>query len=91
MRGNGEKAWFGWPTDPKIEELIDAWFKAPDLGGAEEARRRMQVEAYANDVPYVPTGQFVMPTAYRKNLEGIIIAPGGLPVERREEMSAMRR
>jgi peptide/nickel transport system substrate-binding protein len=26
-------------------------------------------------VPYVPTGQFVIPTAYRKNLEGIIIAP----------------
>jgi hypothetical protein len=23
----------------------------------------------------VPTGQFVAPTAYRKNLEGIIIAP----------------
>src|SRR5437764_1112297 len=31
IRANGEKAWFGWPTDPKIEELIDAWFKAPDL------------------------------------------------------------
>jgi peptide/nickel transport system substrate-binding protein len=26
-------------------------------------------------VPYVPTGQFVAPTAYRKSLEGIIIAP----------------
>jgi peptide/nickel transport system substrate-binding protein len=31
LRANGEKAWFGWPTDPKIEALIDAWFKAPDL------------------------------------------------------------
>src|SRR3984893_275412 len=26
VRANGEKAWFGWPTDPKIEEMIDAWF-----------------------------------------------------------------
>jgi len=26
-------------------------------------------------VPYVPTCQFVEPTAYRKNLNGIIIAP----------------
>ena len=42
-----------------------------DLGVSDECR---QVEAYA-DIPYVPTGQFVIPTAYRKNLEGIIIAP----------------
>jgi len=35
----------------------------------------IQVEAYTNDVPYVPTGQFVVPTAYRKNLDGIIVAP----------------
>ena len=37
--------------------------------------RLRQVEAYTNDVPYVPTGQFVVPTAYRKNLDGIIVAP----------------
>ena len=75
LRANGEKAWFGWPTDPKIEELIDAWFKAPDLAAQKKLAADIQVEAYTNDVPYVPTGQFVAPTAYRKNLEGIIIAP----------------
>jgi peptide/nickel transport system substrate-binding protein len=75
VRANGEKAWFGWPTDPKIEELITAWFKAPDLAAQKKLAADIQVEAYANNVPYVPTGQFVAPTAYRKNLEGIIIAP----------------
>jgi peptide/nickel transport system substrate-binding protein len=75
VRANGEKAWFGWPTDPKIEELIDAWFKAPDAAAQKKLAADIQVEAYTNDVPYVPTGQFVAPTAYRKNLEGIIIAP----------------
>jgi peptide/nickel transport system substrate-binding protein len=75
LRANGEKAWFGWPTDPKIEALIDDWFKAPDLAAQEKLAADIQVEAYTNDVPYVPTGQFVAPTAYRKNLEGIIIAP----------------
>ncbi len=59
LRGNGEKAWFGWPTDPKIEELIDAWFKAPDLAAQKKLAADIQVEAYTNDVPYVPTGQFV--------------------------------
>src|SRR5262249_7965231 len=31
LRGNGANAWFGWPTNPKMEELRDAWFAAPDL------------------------------------------------------------
>jgi peptide/nickel transport system substrate-binding protein len=75
LRANGEKAWFGWPNDPKIEALIDAWFKAQDLAAQKKLAADIQVEAYANNVPYVPTGQFVAPTAYRKNLDGIIIAP----------------
>jgi peptide/nickel transport system substrate-binding protein len=74
IRGNGEKAWFGWPTDPKIEELIDAWYKAPDLSAQKRLGADIQIEAYSNEIPYVPTGQFV-PTVYRKNLDGIIIAP----------------
>ncbi|MBV9375737.1 MAG: hypothetical protein JO320_11890 [Alphaproteobacteria bacterium] len=75
LRANGEKAWFGWPTDPKIEALIDEWFKAPDLAAQKKLAADIQIEAYANDVPYVPTGQFVAPTAFRKNLDGIIVAP----------------
>jgi len=75
LRSNGDKAWFGWPSDPKLEELIDAWFKASDLAGQKKLAGEIQVEAFANDIPYVPTGQFVIPTAYRKNLDGIIIAP----------------
>ncbi len=75
IRGNGDKAWFGWPTDDKIEALIDAWFKAPDLATQKKLAADIQVEAYTNEIPYVPTGQFIVPTAYRKNLEGIIVAP----------------
>ena len=26
-------------------------------------------------VPYIPTAQFILPTAYRTNLTGVIIAP----------------
>jgi len=74
LRANGDKAWFGWPTDPKLEELIDAWFKASDPAMQKKLADEIQTEAY-KEVPYVPTGQFVVPTAYRKNLDGIIIAP----------------
>src|SRR5436190_18723833 len=74
LRGNGDKAWFGWPNDPKLEQLIDAWFKASDPAMQKKLADEVQTEAY-KEVPYVPTGQFVVPTAYRKNLDGIIIAP----------------
>ena len=36
---------------------------------------QIQIEAYTKEMPYVPTGQFLIQTAYRKNLGGIIIAP----------------
>jgi peptide/nickel transport system substrate-binding protein len=75
LRSNGDKAWFGWPNDPKLEGLIDAWFKAPDFAAQKKIADEIQIEAYTAEVPYVPTGLFVIPTAYRKNLQGIIIAP----------------
>src|SRR5436305_205761 len=75
LRANGDKAWFGWPKDPKLEELIDAWFKASDPAEQKKLAEAIQVEAYSVEIPYVPTGQFVVPTAYRKNIEGIITAP----------------
>jgi peptide/nickel transport system substrate-binding protein len=75
LRGNGDKAWFGWPTDATLEGLIDAWFKAPDLAAQKELAAQIQVEAYTHEIPYVPTGLFQIPTAYRKNLEGVIVAP----------------
>ncbi len=29
-RGNGADAWYGWPTDPALEQLRLSWFKAAD-------------------------------------------------------------
>jgi peptide/nickel transport system substrate-binding protein len=75
LRANGEKAWFGWPTDAKLEALIDAWFKASDPTAQKKLAEEIQVEVYTGGIPYIPTGQFLIPTAYRKNLDGIIIAP----------------
>jgi peptide/nickel transport system substrate-binding protein len=74
-RGNDGAAWFGWPNDPKVEELISDWFKAPDFEAQKKLAADIQVEAYTNELPYVPTGQFVIPTAYRANVTGIISAP----------------
>jgi hypothetical protein len=31
IRASGADAWFGWPSDPKMGALREAWFDAPDL------------------------------------------------------------
>ena len=74
LRANGEKAWFGWPTDDKLEALRAQWMEAPDLAAQQKIAQQLQEEAFAS-VPFVPTGQFVIPTAFRKNLKGVAIAP----------------
>jgi peptide/nickel transport system substrate-binding protein len=74
LRANGDKAWFGWPSDDKLEELRTEWLKASDFEARQEIAAKIQERAF-EVVPYVPTGQFVARTAYRKNIKGVISAP----------------
>jgi peptide/nickel transport system substrate-binding protein len=74
LRANGQKAWFGWPTDDKLEALHAQWMEASELAAQQKIAQQLQEEAFAS-VPFVPTGQFVIPTAFRKNLKGVAIAP----------------
>jgi peptide/nickel transport system substrate-binding protein len=73
-RGNGGKAWFGWPDDPKLETLHDQWLDSSDA--AEQARiageLQQEVLTYA---PYVPLGQYFPPTAWRKTVTGQLKGP----------------
>jgi peptide/nickel transport system substrate-binding protein len=74
LRTNGDKAWFGWPKDDKLEELRTQWLKATDSEARQEIADKIQERAF-EVVPYVPTGQFVTKTAYRKSIKGVISAP----------------
>nr|WP_201451987.1 ABC transporter substrate-binding protein [Rhodovarius lipocyclicus] len=67
LRGNGTSAWFGWPTIPKLEELRDAWFDAPDLDTQKRLAREMQRTAL-DELPFIPIGAYKSATAYRSNL-----------------------
>jgi peptide/nickel transport system substrate-binding protein len=70
IRGSGGNAWFGWPTDPKMEELRDAWFEAPDLATQQKICRDMQVEFWQNP-PYVPLGMYYLPASFHNYLQDI--------------------
>lgn len=74
LRTNGERAWFGWPTDDKLEAMRAQWLDAPDLDAQKKLAAAIQQEGFV-DVPFIPTGQFVIPTAFRKNLKGVVPAP----------------
>jgi peptide/nickel transport system substrate-binding protein len=74
LRGDGEKGWFGWASDKKIEDLREQWFAASDLEQQKKLATEIQLEAF-DEVPYVPVGQFLVPTAYRANVSGIVISP----------------
>jgi peptide/nickel transport system substrate-binding protein len=76
LRGHGQQAWFGWPTIPRIEELRQAWFDAPDLEGQQAIARQIQEVAF-QEVPYLPLGQYFQATAYRRGPTGVL---KGLPL-----------
>lgn len=72
IRGNGTEpsAWPGWCVSQKLEDLRNAWFAAPDLAAQQAICRDIQIQAM-QDVPSIPLGQYVQPTAYRTTLTGI--------------------
>jgi peptide/nickel transport system substrate-binding protein len=74
LRGNGDKAFFGWPKDDQLEALRAEWLKAQDLEARQAIAAKIQQRAF-EVVPYVPTGQFVAKTALRKNVKGYKAAP----------------
>jgi peptide/nickel transport system substrate-binding protein len=74
LRSNGDAAYFGWPTDDKIERLRDAWLKTPDRERQKQIATELQLRAYET-VPYIVVGQFASVMAYRKSVTGIIKAP----------------
>jgi peptide/nickel transport system substrate-binding protein len=76
LRGNGDAAWFGWPTAPKLEALRDTWFEAPDLPAQLAVAKQIQAEAF-REVPYVPLGEYLQPTGYTTSLKGLL---SGMPI-----------
>ena len=75
IRGSGASAWFGWPTEPALEALREAWFDAPDLATQHKLCRDMQA-AFWQSPTFVPLGVFYQPTAYRSSVRDV---PEGWP------------
>lgn len=73
LRSNGTAAWPGWPTAPRLEALRMAWMQA-DPAAQPALAQQIQAAAF-EDLPYVPLGQFFQPTAFRRELTGMLQGP----------------
>ena len=83
LRGAGETGWFGWPTDPELERLRNAWFDSADP--AEQARiaTAMQVQAFRS-LPYIPLGSTIPHVAYNSSADRDVRGPGARLLEHRQ-------
>jgi peptide/nickel transport system substrate-binding protein len=71
LRANGKAAWFGWPTDPKLEALRDQWFDEPDQAAQKRICEQIQTEAFQS-LPFIPVGQWYYPWAVRTSLTNFV-------------------
>jgi peptide/nickel transport system substrate-binding protein len=71
LRGNGRAAGRGWPTSPRLEALRDQWLEATALPEQKRIAAEMQLQALV-DVPYIPLGQLLASTAYRRDIVDVL-------------------
>ena len=71
LRGNGQNAWFGWPTAPELERLRTEWLATADLSEQKRIAAAIQAQAF-KDVPFLPLGQFFQPTVMNTSLTGAL-------------------
>jgi peptide/nickel transport system substrate-binding protein len=69
LRGNGQKAWYGWPDDAKVEQLRQQFIDTSDEAARRKICEAIQVEAFTQGL-YVPLGQYFQSAAWRTNITG---------------------
>lgn len=77
LRGNGLKAWFGWPDDPEVERMRDRWMDSTDAAEQKRLDREIQARSFET-VPFIPLGQYMPPAGTRTSLTGVL--KGAVPV-----------
>jgi peptide/nickel transport system substrate-binding protein len=73
LNASCEKATFGWPCDAEIERLRDAFAKETDPVKQKAIAEAVSVRA-AEYPTHVHLGQYLQPSAFRKNVVGVLVA-----------------
>lgn len=74
LSGRGDKGWFGWPEDAKMEELKEEYINATTP--ADQKAVAEKIQAHAMDVvTYVPLGEYGFPQGLRASVTGQLATP----------------
>jgi integrase len=71
ISGAGSNAWYGWPNVPQLEKLVTDWVRTTDQTRRLQLADEVQKVALS-EVTYVPWGEWVQPTAFRKNVRNVL-------------------
>jgi peptide/nickel transport system substrate-binding protein len=74
MVAAGDKSWFGWPVDPDMEKLRDAFAKETDPAKQKDLAEKVQLRALET-AQYGWVGQWYGPGANRNTIKGWLKAP----------------
>jgi peptide/nickel transport system substrate-binding protein len=73
--GKGKNGgWFGWYDDPDMEKMRDAYARASTPEEQKKIAEDIQKRVY-EQVTFIPLGQFLQPSAWRKSLTGVLDGP----------------
>ena len=71
VRGQGLNGWFGWWESRRAEELAEAWLFETNPERQKALATELGQHAL-EDAAFVPLGQFVIRTAFRRDITGIL-------------------
>jgi peptide/nickel transport system substrate-binding protein len=69
-----DDAWFGWPCNREVPELIRAWTFEADAAKRAEALQALE-RLHVSYVTSIPLGQYRSVIAYRSRLRGMLAGP----------------
>jgi peptide/nickel transport system substrate-binding protein len=78
LRGQGDRGWFGWYDNPRVEAAASQWLLAETEAEQKRLADVIQRESF-EQVPILPLGQFFISTAYRSGLSGFVPGSGAYP------------
>ncbi len=74
LNASGQSAWFGWPSDPELDKLRDAFARATDAGKQVDLAHRIQARALEIGT-HAYLGQWYQPMVYRNTVSGVLHGP----------------
>lgn len=75
LNGKGKTGgWFGWPEDAEMEKLRDSFARSTSADEQKKIAEQIQARVF-EQVTYLPLGQYTAPSAWRKEISGVVDGP----------------